>query len=147
LALLPGAAVLRAQPQKGSATIQGTLDFKPGAGPVLTSPDKSYVLSATTPYLFHTLEDPRLRHRELRLAGTLQPGGGFRVETIFTLHGGKLYRIRYFCETCNIAALGPGRCVCCQQPTELQEYPASEGDDPRPQDVTVIPRSGGTSQD
>lgn len=112
---------------------------------MLKTPRKDYVLSASTPYLFHTLEDKRLGNRELRLAGTAKPDGSFQVETLFTLHEGKLYRIRYFCETCNIAALEPGNCVCCQQPTELQEYPASEGDHPRPQDVMVIPRQHGTS--
>jgi hypothetical protein len=142
LALFLGAGALRARAQEGAATLQGTLGVKPGSGPVLVTPKKQYLLSARTTYLFHTLEDRRLRNRELRLAGTWQPSGGFQVDTIFTLHGGKPYRIRYFCETCNIAALGPGRCVCCQQPTELQEYPASEGDNPRPQDVIVIPRHG-----
>lgn len=144
LAMLAGAAApnLRGA-QSGAATLQGKLDLKPGAGPVLVTPKKQVVLSATTTYLFKTLEDRRLRHRELRLVGTWQRGGGFQVQTIFTLHEGKLYRIRYFCETCDIAALGPGRCVCCQQPTELQMYPAREGDYPRPQDVIVIPRPQG----
>jgi hypothetical protein len=141
LVMLAGAAALRAQ--QGAATLQGTLDLKAGLGPVLVTPKKQVVLSSAETYLFRTLQDARLRHRELRLAGSWQPDGGFRVETIFTLHDGQLYRIRYFCETCDIAAAGPGRCVCCQQPTELQMYPAREGDYPRPQDVIVIPRHAG----
>ena len=29
---------------------------------------------------------------------------------------------------CHIVALEPGRCVCCQQPTELQEVPLNKQD-------------------
>jgi len=130
----------RAFPQEAgkTQTIEGRLISDKGTGPMLKTRTKSYVLGGRTTYLFHTLEDNRLQNREVHLEGALTPHGGFEVERIFTVHHGMLYRIRYFCETCNIEALEPGNCVCCQQPTELQEYPASEGADPNPQDITVL---------
>ncbi|HZO99102.1 MAG TPA: hypothetical protein VFD30_02295 [Terriglobia bacterium] len=55
----------------------------------------------------------------------MQPDGSFKVIHFYTIRNGRLFRVRYFCETCNIEALEPGNCVCCQQPTELQEIPVS----------------------
>jgi hypothetical protein len=121
-------------PQK----LDGKLISVKGTGPMLKSGTKNYVLGGRTTYLFHTLEDKRLQNREVHLEGAPTPDGGFEVEHIYTVHHGMLYRIRYFCETCNIQALEPGNCVFCQQPTELQEFPASAGADPKPQDITVL---------
>ena len=52
----------------------------------------------------------------------------YRVNShwLYTLHDGKVFKVRYFCATCNIIALEPGNCVCCQQPTELQEVPVEK---------------------
>jgi len=127
-------------PQEASKaqTLEGKLISVKGTGPMLRTGSKSYRLGGRTTYLFHTLEDKRLQNREVHLEGALTPDGVFEVERIYTVHHGMLYRIRYFCETCNIQALEPGNCVCCQQPTELQEFPASAGVDPKPQDITVL---------
>jgi hypothetical protein len=119
-------------------TLEGRLISVKGTGPMLKTGTKNYRLGGRTTYLFHTLEDKRLLNREVHLEGAPTPDGAFEVERIFTMHHGMLYRIRYFCETCNIQALEPGNCVCCQQPTELQEFPASAGADPKPQDITVL---------
>jgi hypothetical protein len=108
--------------------LQGKLAFEMGTGPVLETAEKTVTLSARNSYLFHTLGDPRLRNKEVRLEGTRLPDGSFQVETILTLHHGDLYRVRYYCETCNIVALEPGPCVCCQQPVELQEIPLDKND-------------------
>lgn len=89
---------------------------------------KEYALAGRYHYIFMTLEDKRLRNDEVRLNGQFLSDGKFRVDELYTIHHGELYRIRYFCETCNIAALGPGRCVCCQKPTELQEIPLNKND-------------------
>lgn len=111
-----------------SETLQGKLGFKTGIGPVVEIAGKTTTLSARNSYLFHTLGDERLRNREVRLEGTRLPDGSFQVERLFTVREGKLYRVRYYCETCNIVALEPGPCVCCQQPTELQEVPVDSSD-------------------
>jgi hypothetical protein len=72
------------------------------------------------------MQDKRLDGREVRLEGTAQPDGTFQVQWLYTIHNGKLFRVRYFCATCNIVALEPGNCVCCQQPTALQEIPVDK---------------------
>ena len=106
--------------------LQGTLLSVPGKCPLLKMAGKEQALSANTAYLLDTLADQRLANREVRVEGTMQPDGTFQVEWLYTVHNGKLYRVRYFCDVCNIEALGPGNCVCCQRPTELQEIPVTE---------------------
>jgi hypothetical protein len=108
------------------AGLEGKLFSIPGQGPVLRIHEKDQPLSATTTYLFHTLLDKRLANREVRLGGTMQADGTFEAERLYTVRNGKLYRVRYFCKVCNIEALEPGDCVCCQHPTELQEIPADD---------------------
>jgi hypothetical protein len=106
--------------------LEGKLVSIPGEGPVLEIQGKVQPLSAATPYLFHTLLDKRLANREVRVEGTMKADGTFEAERLYTVRGGKLYRVRYFCKVCNIEALEPGDCVCCQHPTELQEIPVTE---------------------
>ena len=108
---------------KPPSTLQGKLLATAGTGPTLRTPQKDYPLSGETSYLFHTLQDARLRGREVRLEGTEKPDGTFQVQRLYTVRQGKLYTVRYYCEVCHIEALEPGNCVCCQQPTELQELP------------------------
>jgi hypothetical protein len=107
-------------------TLEGKLLSIPEQGPVLRIHEKDQPLSATTTYLFHTLQDKRLDNREVRVEGTAKAEGVFEVERLYTVRDGKLYRVRYFCKVCNIEALEPGDCVCCQQPTELQEIPVTD---------------------
>lgn len=117
-----GAAVGRAVPP---VNFQGKLTTVPGIGPVLKTQKKDFPLAGKTSYLFHTLQDKRLLEREVRLDGVERADGTFEVERIYTVHDGKLFRVRYYCEVCNIEALEPGICVCCQQPTDLQEIPVT----------------------
>lgn len=126
VALLSIASPLPGAQTKSLPALQGTLLSAPGKCPVLKMAGKEQALSANTPYLMDTLEDKRLANREVRVEGTMQPDGTFQVEWLYTLHNGKLYRVRYFCNICNIEALGPGDCVCCQRPTELQEIPVTD---------------------
>jgi hypothetical protein len=126
--LAVGATPVHARAADAKSSFEGKLGFLPGTGPVLEAKGRNITLSARTSYLFHTLGDERLRNREVRLEGTRLPDGSFKVEQLLTVHNGKLYRVRYFCEVCNIEAYEPGICVCCQQPTELQEIPLDEND-------------------
>jgi hypothetical protein len=109
-------------------TLQGKLLFVKGTGPVVQTTQKQYPLAGRNKYIFATLEDKRLRDDEVRLKGEMRADGNFQVDDLYTIHHGELYRIQYYCETCNIVGLGPGRCVCCQQPTELQEIPLNKND-------------------
>jgi hypothetical protein len=127
-AALLGVAAAAGSQVWGSQAIEGKLAFEKGTGPALESQGKSITLSARNSYLFNTLGDARLRNKDVRLEGTKLPDGSFQVERILTVHNGKLYRIRYYCETCNIVALQPGPCMCCQHPVELQEIPLDKND-------------------
>ena len=128
-AALTASALYAAQGEtRRLAALEGKLLSIPGQGPVLRIHEKDQPLSATTTYLFHTLQDKRLANREVRVEGMVKAEGTFEVERLYTVKDGKLYRVRYFCKVCNIEALEPGDCVCCQQPTELQEIPVSGGD-------------------
>jgi hypothetical protein len=122
---LPLTAYSQAPVARGPVTLDGKLITSAGKRPVLKTAKQEYPLTATTTYVLHTLQDNRLGGREIQVQGTLGRGGTFEVSKFFTVRSGKLYRVRYYCETCNIVALEPGRCICCQQTTELQEIPAS----------------------
>ena len=133
MGLIVWTAVLIASPLNGAqgaarhlVVLEGKLVSTAGDCPVLRVGEKDQPLSATTTYLLHTLLDKRLANREVRLEGTMKPDGTFEAERLFTIKNGKLYKVRYFCKTCNIVALEPGNCICCQQPTELQEIPVTE---------------------
>jgi hypothetical protein len=115
------ASSLWAAQAKPLTVLEGKLETKDC--PLLKVNGREQALSADTPHLLHTMQDKRLDGREVRLEGTLKPDRSFEVQWFYTLHKGKLFRVRYFCATCNIVALEPGNCVCCQQPTELQEIP------------------------
>lgn len=139
LASLTVAAAVRPalgqSPTVGSPeTLQGRLIDIEGQ-PALKTAQRDYTLSAKISYLFHTLQDQRLVNREVRVEGTLKPDGTFEVAHLFTVRDGKLYKVRYYCNICNISALEPGNCVCCQRPTELQEIPLSEAG----KDAVVVP--------
>ena len=127
VALVAFVAPTFAADSAAKTVFEGQLLSVPGRGPVLRVHDKNYPLAAKTTYLFHTLEDKRLENREVRLEGTLRDGT-LEVARLYTVHNGKLFRVRYYCDVCNIVALEPGPCVCCQRPTELQEIPVSEID-------------------
>jgi hypothetical protein len=107
-------------------TLQGKLIAVGEGRPALKTAKRDYVLNARSSYLFRTLQDERLLNREVRVDGTLRPDGTFEAAHLFTVREGKLYKVRYYCSICNIAAMEPGNCVCCQRPTELQEIPLSD---------------------
>jgi len=116
-------------------TLQGRLSVAGGGGPTLKTALRDYTLSAKSTYLVHTLQDQRLLNREVRVEGTLKTDHTFEVSHLFTVRDGRLYKVRYYCDICNIAALEPGNCVCCQRPTELQEIPLNEVG----KDTVVVP--------
>ncbi|HEY6290691.1 MAG TPA: hypothetical protein VI455_03895 [Terriglobia bacterium] len=106
--------------------MQGKLAVgKDGAVRLLT-PTGQIAVTAEDPSLLHTLQDSRLEGREIRLEGARLPAGSFEVLHLRVVRDGKLYRLRYYCHVCNIAATEPGNCVCCQRPTELEEIPADQ---------------------
>lgn len=76
------------------------------------------------------LGDARLAGMELEVRGRRASSGRFEILP-FTTRGallvhkdGKRYTVTYWCEVCAIRTYTPGKCMCCQQETELslQEY-------------------------
>lgn len=113
-----------------SGTIQGKLIIgQQGALHVATASGE-VVVNSTDSSILHTLQDPRMNGREVRLEGQLQdsPAGAKALDVahVFTVHDGKLYRLRFYCHVCNIPATEPGPCVCCQRWTDLEEIPVSQ---------------------
>lgn len=130
MALLLPATLIAApgQEHRSTAALEGKLAMGLHGPELQERGGKDVRLAAVSSYLLHTLEDPRLLNREVRVEGSMKPDGSFEAARLFTVRDGKLYRVRYYCNVCNIAALEPGKCVCCQRPTELQEIPVSETD-------------------
>lgn len=106
---------------------EGTLVRKDGVKVVLRAEGKDYEFgSAREPWLLPSLQDKRLDGRAVRVEGELLPDGRVKVNHFWIIRNGKLHRVRYFCEVCNIETLEPGICMCCQQETELQEIPLGD---------------------
>ncbi|MGH9405832.1 MAG: hypothetical protein ACRD3D_08365 [Terriglobia bacterium] len=114
----------RAKTSSGGMTIRGVLGTKAGKGPILRAGQREYILQGQSPYLLHVLEDKRLANQELQLQGTTGGGGAFVVSRVYAVRNGKLYKIEYYCNVCNITYVQPGHCYCCGRETALQEVPA-----------------------
>lgn len=72
------------------------------------------------------LRDSRLAGRVWELEGAIDPEGRFEIRKLFTVKDGRRYVVKYYCEVCNIYTHEPGRCMCCQDETDLKELPESE---------------------
>jgi hypothetical protein len=70
------------------------------------------------------LADERLTGAEMEILGHFDGSGKFWVDPIHTKamrvhrHGKKLL-ISYWCDVCSIRTYAPGKCMCCQEETEL----------------------------
>lgn len=70
--------------------------------------------------------DQRFRERELQITGRLFAQTSYvEVINIQAWRDGKLHDLDYYCIVCNISVHKPGPCVCCQDPVEFRELPAS----------------------
>lgn len=120
-----------------SGTIQGKLIIGPQGALHVATASGEVVVTSTDSSILHTLQDPRMNGRELRLEGRLQnsPAAALDVAHVFAVHDGKLYRLRFYCHVCNIPATEPGPCVCCQRWTDLEEIPVSQVTD----DMVLVP--------
>ena len=67
--------------------------------------------------------DPRLAGREWEFEGSFAADNRFEIRKLFTIKQGRRHRVTYYCEICHIYTHEPGRCMCCQEETELQEIP------------------------
>jgi rubrerythrin len=67
--------------------------------------------------------DERLRERELFVRARKTDSDELETIKIYSVRGGKLHDLDYFCEVCNVAAYAPGLCPCCRQTLVLRETP------------------------
>lgn len=114
--------VLASSAAASPAALRGRL-APPGEGEPLrlvTAHGGSFEL-ATDGTLELTLRDPQLAERTWEVRGRRLDDEGFFVEKIFTVKDGELHRVTYYCEICHITTHEPGRCMCCQDDTELRE--------------------------
>ena len=71
--------------------------------------------------------DQRFREKELLLKGRIFPGSQvFETVTIRSIRNGVVCDLYYYCDICDIQAVAPGPCECCQGPTELLEKPLGD---------------------
>jgi RNase P/RNase MRP subunit p29 len=122
-----------------SDTIQGKLVIGPQGALHVTTASGDVVVTSSDASILHTLQDPRMNGRQVRLEGRLgnSPGasGLLDVAHVFTVHDGKVFRLRFYCHVCNIPATEPGPCVCCQRWTDLEEIPVDQVTD----DMVLVP--------
>ncbi len=129
LALLLSGSAVAGDVSPGDAVVRGRSDAS------ITSPppkDEPFVFVAADGSKHRVLGDefsvgqifdPRLAGRLWQLEGLRGADGVLRIHKLFTVKAGKLFRVVYYCVICNIYQHEPGRCMCCQDGTELQEIP------------------------
>jgi hypothetical protein len=69
--------------------------------------------------------EPPVRERELMFKARLFPESQVIEVTsgIRSMRGGAVHDLYYYCLICEIFAVAPGPCECCQQPLEWTEKP------------------------
>ncbi len=86
--------------------------------------DGKYYTLLRTKYSEALFADEQIRARELVLKGRVFPDTQiFEPVTLRSVRNGALYDLVYYCGICEIYAVAPGICECCQGPTELIEKP------------------------
>ncbi len=114
--------------EKPTVVLTGRLAHQ-GRAPVLKVPVrggrevKTYRLVPSDEYTSALLGDNRIHGWELRVEGRRKGKDIFQVERLFSVRDGRLHKVTYFCHICNITSYKPGRCDCCQEPTEVREVP------------------------
>ncbi len=99
------------------ASVQGKLRISGGKAVVQLNAGKAVPLVSDNPDIVATLGDERISGRQVKLTGYLLKDGSYSVRQLYIVRGDSLYRLVYFCATCNITTFAPGDCACCQQPT------------------------------
>ncbi len=91
------------------------------------SVEGKYYTLLRTKYSEALFVDHRFREKELLLKGRVFPDTQiFEPTTIRSIRNGIVQDIYYYCDVCDIQAVVPGPCECCQGPTELVEKPLGE---------------------
>jgi hypothetical protein len=116
--------------QAAEACLRGRLVQREGEAPALEPPGGRPVQVDGEQDTMVVLNDPRLAGMEFEVAGRYAASGRF-VILPFTTRGamlvhqdGRRFTVTYWCEVCAIRTYTPGKCMCCQEETELslQEF-------------------------
>ena len=114
--------------EKPTVVLTGRLGNQ-GSTPVLKVPVrgggevKTYRLVPSDEYTSAVVGDNRIHGWELRVEGRWKGADTVQVERLFSVRDGRLHKVTYYCHICNITSYKPGRCDCCQEPTEVREVP------------------------
>jgi hypothetical protein len=97
--------------------------LRPGEKPVLAAVDKEIALTGDKGTL-SVLADERLKDAQMEMHGAWAEGGVFKVgplhtRAMYVLKGGQKLMISYWCSVCSIRTYTPGKCMCCQDETDL----------------------------
>ena len=68
-------------------------------------------------------QDARVRERRLRVLGWPGENNLVEITKVYSVKGGQLYDIFYYCPICSITAYAGGPCWCCQEEFEFHETP------------------------
>ncbi len=128
--MVPAAALAARAAEAGPDTVRGKLARRPGKPPALETQEGLITLEGE-PETLAVLGDDRLSGADMEFRGHRLSRDRFRIgpffesKSMFVHRGGKMYTISYWCEICSIRTYTPGKCMCCQQETQItfQEYP------------------------
>jgi len=110
--------------------VRGKLAQREGGAPALEAQEGRPVQVDGERETMAVLNDPRLAGMEFDVAGRYAASGRF-VILPFTTRGamlvhqdGRRFTVTYWREVCAIRTYTPGKCMCCQEETELslQEF-------------------------
>jgi hypothetical protein len=107
------------------SSVRGKLVQREGKPPAIETAAHDLVVAEGEPETLAVLNDKRLAGFDIEILGHFAAAGRFTVGPFYTstsiiVHkDGKRYSVTYWCPICSIRAYTPGKCVCCQQETNL----------------------------
>jgi hypothetical protein len=118
LALVPLAA------DESPMTIRGRLSKNSAGKPILVLSGGKQVVLEGDESTTGVINDKRLDGMDLEVIGRFRATDTFVINPIHTkamfVHkDGKRLYITYWCDVCSIRTYTPGKCVCCQEETDL----------------------------
>ncbi len=137
-------AFIETAPQSSRITVEGYLQcvgesgVKPATYPCQEKGERFALKDAGGGLYFFSPEDPRalifqdprVFRRRLRIeglprgaaaSGEKEDRGYLEITDLHAVENGKLIRLYYHCDVCNIDSYAPGPCWCCQREFEFRE--------------------------
>jgi hypothetical protein len=117
-------AVLVAAGDSPGTAVRGPLRQAPGHPPVIETADHRRIVVAGDDATLRVLNDPRLQDSDFEVLGHFAAPERFEanrihIPSLFLYRGGKRLQVSYWCDVCYIRTSSPGKCWCCQKPTDL----------------------------